>query len=152
MMEFALMPMELRHVEAVAAMEKLCFSDPWSENSVRSELENPLSLWLVAESDGAVIGYVGSQSVLGESDMMNLAVSPSARRCGVGRALVVELVSRLGEQGNYQLTLEVRASNDGAQQLYQQLGFLEVGRRKNYYSNPKEDALILRRKWGGEAT
>ncbi len=152
MMEFALMPMELRHVEAVAAMEKLCFSDPWSENSVRSELENPLSLWLVAESDGAVIGYVGSQSVLGESDMMNLAVSPSARRCGVGRALVVELVSRLCEQGNYQLTLEVRASNDGAQQLYQQLGFLEVGRRKNYYSNPKEDALILRRKWGGEAT
>ena len=152
MMEYALMPMELRHVESVAAIEKLCFSDPWSENSVRSELGNPLSLWLVAESDGAVIGYVGSQSVLGESDMMNLAVSPSARRCGVGRALVVELVSRLREQGNYQLTLEVRASNDGAQQLYQQLGFLEAGRRKNYYSNPKEDALILRWKWGGEAT
>lgn len=150
MMEFALIPMAECHVVQIAALEKICFSDPWSENSVRSELDNSLSLWLVAESDGRVVGYIGSQSVLGESDMMNVAVAPEARRQGIAKALVTELVRLLDEQGNYQLTLEVRASNDGAQRLYEQLGFQEVGRRKNYYVNPKEDALILRLHWGGE--
>ena len=150
MMEFVLSPMAACHVAQVAELEKRCFSDPWSENSVRSELENPLSLWLVAESEGCVVGYIGSQSVLGESDMMNVAVAPAVRRQGVAKALVTALVEQLRKQGNYQLTLEVRASNTGAQQLYERLGFREVGRRKNYYVNPKEDALILRLRWGGE--
>lgn len=151
MMEYTLIPMELRHVAQVVALEKVCFSDPWSEKSVRSELDNPLSLWLVAEAAEGVVGYIGSQSVLGESDMMNVAVAPQARRQGIARALVTELVRRLRELGNDQLTLEVRVSNDGAQRLYHTLGFSEVGRRKNYYVNPKEDALILRLSWGGEA-
>ena len=92
-------------------------------------------------------GYVGSQSVMGESDMMNIAVHPDYRRQGIAEALVLALVSRLKSEGNYQLTLEVRASNTPAQRLYEKLGFTEVGRRRNYYRAPREDALILQKKF-----
>lgn len=139
--------MESRHVPQVAALEKMCFCDPWSENSVASELENPLSRWLVAVEGEQVLGYVGSQTVLDESDMMNLAVDPAFRRRGIARALVLALIEELGKMGSRQLTLEVRASNESAQALYACLGFECVGRRKNYYLNPKEDALILRKEW-----
>lgn len=139
--------MEAHHVQHVAKLEKKCFSDPWSENSIRSELSNPLSLWIVAVDDGDVVGYVGSQSVLGESDMMNLAVCEDYRRMGVGCSLVEELVKALSRAGNYQLTLEVRSSNTAAIGLYEKMGFCQVGRRPNYYHNPKEDALILRKEW-----
>ena len=139
--------MESRHVPQVAALEKMCFCDPWSENSVASELENPLSRWLVAVEGEQVLGYVGSQTVLDESDMMNLAVDPAFRRRGIARALVLALIEQLREMGSRQLTLEVRASNESAQALYAQLGFERVGRRKNYYLNPREDALILRKEW-----
>ena len=135
------------HVTAVAELEKLCFSLPWDEASVASELTNPLSLWLVAEENGALAGYVGSQSVMGEADMMNLAVKPEYRRRGVGEALVVRLMEELKAQNVYSLTLEVRVSNDPAIALYDKLGFLPVGRRPGYYRNPREDALILRKEW-----
>ena len=135
------------HVTAVAELEKLCFSLPWDEASVASELTNPLSLWLVAEENGELAGYVGSQSVMGEADMMNLAVKPEYRRRGVGEALVVRLVEELKAQNVYSLTLEVRVSNDPAIALYDKLGFLPVGRRPGYYHNPREDALILRKEW-----
>ncbi len=146
-MEYRIEKMTGDHVPQVAALEKICFSDPWSENSVASELDNPLSLWLVAVQGGKVLGYVGSQSVLGEADMMNLAVDPAARRLGLGRAIVEALVAALGNNGVHSLTLEVRASNLPAQKLYESLGFLQVGRRPNYYLEPKEDALILRKEW-----
>ena len=139
--------MESRHVPQVAALEKMCFCDPWSENSVASELENPLSRWLVAVEGEQVLGYVGSQTVLDESDMMNLAVDPAFRRRGIARALVLALIEELRKMGSRQLTLEVRVSNESAQALYAQLGFERVGRRKNYYLNPREDALILRKEW-----
>ena len=88
-------PMNASHVPQIAQLEKRCFSDPWSEKSIASELENPLSVWLVAVDGGQLIGYVGSQTVLGETDMMNLAVAPEARRQGTGRALVLALVDAL---------------------------------------------------------
>ena len=135
------------HVSQVAELEKICFSDPWSEKSIASELTNPLSLWLVAVEDDRVAGYVGSQSVMGESDMMNVAVHPDFRRQGVAEKLVLELVAALAGEGNHCLTLEVRASNVSAISLYEKLGFAQVGLRKNYYRNPKEDALILRKEW-----
>ena len=135
------------HVAQVAALEKICFSDPWSENSVASELKNPLSCWLVAEEDGEVTGYIGSQTVMDESDMMNVAVHPDHRRKGIAEALVVELVEALKKRESRCLTLEVRASNEPAKALYEKLGFTQVGLRKNYYRNPKEDALILRKEW-----
>ena len=140
-----IVPMEEIHVAAVAALEQLCFSDPWSENSVASELDNPLSLWLVALVGAEVIGYVGSQSVMGESDMMNVAVSPKYRRTGVATRLIEALVDALRKKENHCLTLEVRASNTPAIALYEGMGFSEIGKRRNYYRNPKEDALILRK-------
>ena len=135
------------HIRQIAALETLCFSDPWSENSIASELKNPLSLWLVAEEEGCVLGYIGSQTVMGEADMMNLAVHPDYRRRGIARKLVLELIEQLKTQGSHILILEVRASNDPAIALYTDLGFTQVGRRPNYYFKPKEDALILRKEW-----
>ena len=145
MMDYILM--EQAHVLQVAELEKLCFSMPWSENAISGELTNPLSLWIVAIEAGKVVGYVGSQSVMGEADMMNLAVQPEYRRKGIGRGLVQTLVHRLSKNGVYSLTLEVRASNETAITLYRNLGFAQVGLRPNYYTNPREDALILRLEW-----
>ena len=135
------------HVSAVAALEKICFSDPWSENSVASELKNKLALWLVAEEEGTVAGYIGSQTCGDESDVMNVAVHPDFRRRGIAEALVNSLVTELNTIGSRCLTLEVRVSNAPAVSLYEKLGFAEIGRRKNYYRNPREDALILRKEW-----
>ena len=137
--------MRREHIAAVAEMERQCFSDPWSEKSVASELDNPLSLWLIAEVDGVVAGYVGSQTVLDSADMMNLAVSPSFRRQGIGERLVNCLTEELKEKGVKTLLLEVRISNEPARELYQKLGFEIVGKRPGYYEKPREDALILRK-------
>ncbi len=135
------------HVSQIAALEKQCFSAPWDENSVASELNNALSCWLVALDGDTVAGYVGSQTVLGETDMMNIAVHPDFRRQGIAEALVNALVDALKERDSHCLTLEVRASNVPAQKLYEKLGFVTVGRRKNYYRNPREDGDILRKEW-----
>ena len=135
------------HVSQIAQLEAQCFSDPWSEKSIASELENPLSLWLVAEENGQVYGYVGSQTVLGESDMMNVAVDPGFRRQGIARALIETLIAELSKMGSRCLRLEVRVSNENARALYERMGFQQLGLRKNYYHNPKEDALILGKEW-----
>lgn len=144
-MEFVLM--DRCHVDAVAQLEKQCFSDPWSANAISSELDNPLSLWVVAMDEDTLVGYVGSQSVMGWADMMNLAVAPAYRRNGIGEKLVLQLVQHLQANQVTCLTLEVRASNESAIRLYAKLGFEEVGRRPGYYHKPKEDALILRKEW-----
>ena len=126
-MEYEIVEMKACHVCQVAALEQSCFSDPWSAGSVASELDNPLSLWLVAQVGDEVLGYVGSQSVLGEADMA--------------------LINALAARGVRSLTLEVRPSNEAARSLYAELGFLQVGCRKGYYLNPKEDGEILRKEW-----
>lgn len=135
------------HVAQIAALEEACFADPWSERSVASELENPLSLWLVALEDGAVAGYVGSQSVLGEADMMNLAVAPAYRRRGIARALLAALEQALDARQVGSLCLEVRAGNAPAIALYTACGYRQVGLRPGYYHHPREDALILKKQW-----
>ena len=133
------------HVLQVAQLEKLCFQDPWSEKSIASELSNKLALWLVAVEEETLVGYIGSQTVMDETDMMNVAVHPEFRRRGIAEALVNALCAALKEQGSVSLTLEVRASNEPAKALYEKLGFEQVGKRPNYYRNPKEDAYILRK-------
>ena len=136
------------HVATVAAIEKECFGmAAWSENSVASELTNPLSLWLVAVDENQVVGYVGSQTVCGETDMMNVAVTADYRRKGLGELLVQALVTELQAIDSHSLTLEVRASNVPAISLYEKLGFTQTGLRKNYYRNPREDALIMRKEF-----
>ena len=160
-----MIPMARQHVPQVAALEQVCFSDPWSEKSIAQELENPLSLWLVCVEEDRGLGYVGSQTVrggagmmggavwlgsqtvLGESDMMNVAVCPESRRRGIAERLIISLIEALKTRESHCLSLEVRASNAPAIGLYQKLGFQQVGRRPNYYRNPREDALILRKEW-----
>ena len=140
-------PMSQTHVAAVAELEKLCFSMPWSERAIASELSNPLSLWIVAMDGQRLVGYIGSQAVIDEADVMNVAVLPEFRRQGVACELVNALVKALSAKQVRSLALEVRASNEAARALYAKLGFSEVGRRPNYYRAPKEDALILRKEW-----
>ncbi len=139
--------MTAAQVPAVAALERRCFTDPWSARSIAGELENPLSLWLTAMEDGAVAGYIGSQAVLDAADVMNLAVDPARRGRGIGRALLGVLEARLRAAGVTSLTLEVRPSNEAALALYAACGFTQAGHRPNYYRNPREDAWILRKEW-----
>ena len=139
--------MNAAHVPQVAELERICFADPWSEKSVASELDNKWALWLVAVEDDRVIGYIGSQTSIDETDVMNVAVHPDFRRRGIAESLIIRLVEELKNRGSHALMLEVRASNAPAIALYEKLGFLQVGCRKNYYRNPKEDALILRKEW-----
>ena len=138
-----ILQMDISHTEQVAQLEQVCFVDPWSLQAVTGEITNPLALWLVAVQDGRVVGYIGSQSVLGEADMMNLAVDESYRGNGIGMKLVEALMDHLRKNGVYRLTLEVRVSNVPAIALYEKLGFRQLGRRPNYYYHPREDALIL---------
>lgn len=147
MTEQQIREMCIEDVAAVALLETCCFSDPWSERSITAELENPLSLWLVAAQDGEITGYIGSQSVLDEADIMNIAVNPIHRRKGIAKNLLRELTHRLRANGVRAMVLEVRPTNESAIALYTQEGFAEIGRRKKYYVNPIEDALILRKEW-----
>ena len=145
MMEYQIISMQREHTAQIAELEKACFSDPWPQNIIENELRNELSLWLVAVSGNAVLGYVGSQSVMDEADMMNIAVAADARRQGIAKALVQALCDRLREKNVLTLTLEVRVSNAPAAALYEKLGFREIGIRPRYYFHPTEDARILRK-------
>lgn len=139
-------PMNQSHIPQIVALEELCFSDPWSENAFFSELQNPLSLWLVAEDENhTVAGYIGSQTVIDASDIMNVAVAPQYRNHGIATALIDRLCAQLIKQGALSVALEVRCTNLPAISLYNKLGFEQVGVRRNYYRNPREDALILRK-------
>ena len=142
-----LMEMKAEHVPQVAQLEKICFADPWSELSISLELTNVWSYWVVALDGDTVVGYVGSQSSIDEADIMNVAVHPDYRRQGIAENLINTLVAELKNRGCHALLLEVRVSNTPAITLYEKLGFAQVGSRKNYYRNPKEDALILRKEW-----
>ena len=110
--------MSSEHVPQIALLEKMRFHDPWSENSISSELNNSLSVWLVALDGESVVGYVGSQTVLGWTDMMNVAVHPDYRRKGIAEQLVVSLENELKNRESTCLTLEVRVSNEPAKALY----------------------------------
>lgn len=139
--------MDESHIEAIADLEKMCFCDPWSLNSIASELTNPLSTWVVAVDNGIVCGYVGAQSVLDGADMMNIAVHPDYRKQGIGYALIANLIILLKAKNVITLSLEVRPSNENAINLYNKMGFKIVGRRPGYYRNPREDAYIMRKEF-----
>ena len=143
---YQIVSMGEKHIPRIADLEAANFSLPWDEAAIRGELENPLSLWLAAtQPDGTLLGYVGSQSCFEDTDILNVCVAPEARRRGVARALMTELERRLIPKGVQRITLEVRSSNEPAIRLYEKLGYLRVGLRKNYYEKPREDALILQK-------
>lgn len=135
--------MEERHLPALAAIERACFHAPWSENALREELGS--GIFLVAEMNGAAVGYVGCQTVMDEGYITNVATLPEYRRKGVGWSLVGALLSRAWAAGLSFVTLEVRASNAPAIALYEGLGFARVGVRRGFYNAPKEDAVLMTR-------
>lgn len=131
------------HIDAVAALEQACFSEPWSRQAVADELENPQAVLYVAEYEGQFAGYAGLRYVLDEAYLSNIAVVPSFRHRGVGRALLQAQKRFCSRRGCSLFTLEVRASNATAIGLYQSEGFVPVGRRKNFYKMPVEDAVLM---------
>lgn len=144
-MEYIIVPMDRGHIPQIAALERECFSTPWSENMLSDALFDPKASFIVAEDgEGGVLGYAGLQVVLDEGYIDNIAVDPNARRHGVADELL-DVFCRFGAANLAFLTLEVRASNEPALALYRKHGFEEAGRRKDYYSKPREDAVIMTR-------
>ena len=144
-MEYNIGPMDRSHIGQIAVLERECFSTPWSEDMLTEALFDPQASFIVAEAeDGGVLGYAGLQVVLDEGYIDNVAVEPNARRHGVADQLL-DVFCRFGQAHLAFLTLEVRASNTPAIALYRKHGFEEAGRRKNYYTKPAEDAVIMTR-------
>ena len=144
-MEYNIVPMDRSHIEQIAALERECFSTPWSEAMLTEVLFDSQASFIVAESEeGGVLGYAGLQVVLDEGYIDNVAVRPSCRRQGIGDRLL-DVFCRFGQAHLAFLTLEVRPSNQAAVALYCKHGFQEAGRRKDYYQDPTEDALLLTR-------
>ena len=143
-MHVRIVPMNADHLEEVAELERICFSVPWSRNMLAEELDNLLSAFLVALDDNdKVVGYAGVQIILDEGYITNVAVRPECRRQGIA-AKLLQVFLDFGKANKLAfLTLEVRASNYDAIALYGSRGFRSVGRRKNYYEHPKEDAIIM---------
>ena len=142
--------MEIRITDAreellpqIQQIEQQSFSVPWTDAMLRMQLQPDSHVFLTAETDGAVVGYVGMLYVLDEGYISNVAVHPTARRQGLADRLTCELLDRARERSLAFVTLEVRAGNEPAISLYSKHGFLPVGRRKNYYSLPKEDAILM---------
>ena len=138
---------ELKDAPAIAEMEKLCFSTPWSLESIEYEIaENKLALYVVGEVDGQVIGYVGIWLIVDEGHITNVAVHPDWRRRHIGEAIIGTLIDVTEKNGVVAHTLEVRASNTPAQKLYEKFGFRQAGLRPGYYEDNGEDAIIM---WRG---
>ena len=136
--------MRLKDVDAVAAIEEATFARPWSRESFRQELtRNAVARYLVAEEEGKILGYAGAWVILDESHITNIAVLEEARGRGIGKRLTAQLLQILSNLGACYVTLEVRVSNERAQNLYKSLGFVSVGKRKRYYEDNNEDAYLM---------
>ena len=131
------------HIPQMVELEKICFSLPWTADMIKSELNNPSCLYLAAVDGDTLVGYIGVQTVLDEGYINNVAVRPEYRRQGIAAALISLLVDQARAIGLAFMTLEVRESNTPAISLYEKLGFTTVGRRKNYYEKPREDAILM---------
>ncbi len=150
MMDITIEKMNVAHIEKLAVIEKECFSTPWSEKALRDELSNPNARFLVAFCDGEISGYIGAHNIIGEVYITNVAVSLAHRRKGIGEKLVGSLIELSESENADFVTLEVRESNNSAINLYKKMKFKEVGKRKNFYENPREDAILMTYKPDGE--
>ena len=131
------------HIDAIEALEKMCFSVPWTREQLLSQLPDERHEFLVALCEGQPVGYVGMMCVLDEGYIANVAVSPACRRQGIADALIAELLRRALSRELAFVTLEVRAGNEAAKALYAKHGFVPVGTRKKYYTSPTEDAILM---------
>ena len=144
--ELIFSPLLPAHIDQMAQIEIECFSVPWSREALLEELDNPYAHYVVCcDKAGNVVGYIGSRIVLDEADITNVAVRPQYRRRGIAARLVSMMLEQMAEKGVVSVLLEVRESNLPAKNCYAQAGFTVVGRRKNYYELPKEDALLMGR-------
>ena len=143
MMDIEIKKMTSSHIGEIARLEKECFSSPWSEEGLKSELDNNFARFFVAFSGDKIAGYIGSHNVLGEVYITNVAVFPEFRRKGVGKVLVEFLVNEMKAENAEFVTLEVRRSNQNAIFLYEKCGFQKVGERRNFYEKPIEDAILM---------
>ena len=136
--------MEREDLDAVTAIEAATFAIPWSRESFRQELErNVAARYLVAETEGQIAGYAGAWVILDESHITNIAVAERFRGRGIGKRLTAALLQYLSNLGACYATLEVRVSNERAQRMYRDLGFVNVGKRKRYYEDNGEDAFLM---------
>lgn len=131
------------HVSQIAEIEKLCFSAPWTENSIREELTNEVAHFITAVSGETVLGYIGVHEICGEAYIDNIAVRPDYRRMGLGERLLCEAQNGATERKCEFISLEVRKSNASAIALYEKQGYNIAGERKNFYTDPDEDGLIM---------
>lgn len=140
---YSLVPMTAELIPGIAEIERICFSHPWSENALHEELFNDAACFIAAVTDsGTLLGYAGLHCILDEGYIANIAVKPEYRRQGIAGELLGAFL-RFGQAKLAFITLEVRATNAPAIALYQKHGFREVGRRKDYYSDPREDAILM---------
>lgn len=144
--ELTVMSIEREHIKAIAELEKICFSQPWSVDSLLDAFKNGTKFF-VAVQNKKVLGYIGISCILDEGYITNIAVFPEFRQKGVGTALLNRVFSLASDLNLSFVSLEVRVSNLTAISLYEKLGFKTVGRRKNFYDNPKEDALIMTKRF-----
>lgn len=141
--EFRIRRMLPLDIDAVVAVEQAAFATPWSRGAFEGELANELTHYLVLCQDGKIVGYAGMWVIVDEAHVTNIALLPDVRGHGLGENLVRTLMLAAAQRGASSMTLEVRPSNEIARRLYDKLGFRENGRRRNYYTDTKEDALIL---------
>lgn len=143
-MKIRIVPMDASHLDAIARLEQECFSMPWSRDMLAEELYNDCAAYLVAEDEEEhVLGYAGLQVILDEGYITNVAVWPEYRREHIASQILDVFFNFARAHDLRFITLEVRPGNTAAIALYQKFGFAEMGRRKNYYQKPKEDALIM---------
>ncbi|MBQ6570373.1 MAG: ribosomal protein S18-alanine N-acetyltransferase [Clostridia bacterium] len=135
--------MNSTHIDDLAEIERACFSEPWSREGIAAELSNPNAVFYVAVQDGKAVGYGGMHHIVDVCYIANIAVLPEARRCGIGKKLLTALCDYAKEAGAAEITLEVRQSNRAAIDLYVKMGFETVGKRKDFYKKPTEDANIM---------
>ena len=149
-MEYKIVDAGLEHVSALEELEKLCFSTPWNEQMIKSQLPDDKHEFIVAVNEEDLLGYVGMMYILDEGYISNVAVSPEHRRRGIADLLLSYLHAEAEKLSLCFVSLEVRASNAPAISLYSKHGYIEEGRRKNYYQKPREDAIIMTRRWENE--
>ena len=142
-MEFRIVDVSAEHIRQIEEIERDCFSRPWTAEQLKSQMRDAQHEFIAAVGDGRVLGYVGLMYVLDEGYISNVAVHPDARRQGIGDTLIDALAAKAAELELAFLTLEVRQSNAPAIALYAKHGFHPVGKRKNYYEAPKEDAVLM---------
>lgn len=148
-MSFEVIKLTEKDAFSASEIEKLCFSKPWSEATLVSEMKSRYSDFFGAFEGEKLVGYIGGRTIAGETEIFNVAVSPEYRRKGIGKKLIEKFIEASKEKETDVIFLEVRASNLPAINLYEGAGFVFCGIRKDYYDDPKENAILMRLAFDG---